>query len=75
MSAAPTAPRVERQLSVLAVADLLGVGKNYVLARIADGSLKAANLADNRKKYRIAESDVQRFLDSRTVTSTEGARA
>ena len=62
-----TAPtnRLERQLSVNAAAEVLGVGKHYVLARIKDGSITAINLAENRTVYRIAESELARFIDSR----------
>ncbi len=38
-----------------------------MLARIDDGSIKAINLAENRKVYRIAESELARFIDSRAV--------
>lgn len=62
MSPALTA---ERQFSVIAAAKLLGVGKHYVLARIKDGSIRAANLADNRTVYRISESELARFIESR----------
>lgn len=58
---------VEEQLSVDAVAQILGVGRHYVVARIEDGSIRAVNLAENRKKYRIGKSEVQRFLESRLV--------
>lgn len=58
---------VERQYSVKAAADLLGVSTEYIYLRMKDGSLpRRLDLGGTKAKYRIPASDLQRFIDSRT---------
>lgn len=60
---------IERQYSVKAAADLLGVSVYYIYDRIEDGSLpRRVDLGGTRAKYRIPASDLQRFIDERTVS-------
>ena len=59
---------VERQYSVSAAADLLGVSVQYIYDRMADGELpRRVDLGGERAKYRIPASDLQKFIDSRTT--------
>lgn len=61
---------VERQYSVRAAADLLGVSTQYVYDRMEAGDLpRRLDLGGGRAKYRIPASDLQRFIDSRTSDS------
>jgi len=63
-----TVLEVERQYSVRSAAAVLDTSEDYVLARIKDGSLpRIVDLGGARSKYRIPASDLQRFIDSRTV--------
>lgn len=61
---------VERQYSVKSAAQILDTSEDYVLDRIKDGELpRIVDLGSSRAKYRIPASDLQRFIDSRTVTA------
>ena len=61
---------VERQYSVTAAADLLGVSVQYIYDRMNDGSLpRRVDLGGTRAKYRIPASDLQKFIDKRTVNA------
>ena len=61
---------VERQYSVKSAAKVLDTSEDYVLDRIKDGSLpRIVDLGSSRSKYRIPASDLQEFIDSRTVTT------
>lgn len=58
----------ERQYSVKSAAALLDTSEDYVLARIKDGSLpRFVDLGSSRSKLRIPASELQRFIDNRTV--------
>lgn len=66
----PRVLEVERQYSVKAAADLLGVSVYYIYDRMEDGSLpRRLDLGGTRGKYRIPASDLQAFIDSRTSTA------
>lgn len=65
---------VERQYSVKAAADLLGVSVQYIYDRMDDGGLpRRLDLGGTRAKYRIPASDLQAFIDSRTSSKKPGA--
>lgn len=65
---------VERQYSVKAAADLLGVSTQYVYDRMDDGELpRRLDLGGGKAKYRIPASDLQRFIDNRTSDSRRPA--
>lgn len=62
----------ERQYSVTAAAELLGTSEGYVRHLIKDGALpRIVDLGSTRGKYRIPASDLQRFIDSRTIKAVE----
>ena len=61
---------VERQYSVKAAADLLGVSTQYIYDRMEDGEFpRRLDLGGGKAKYRIPASDLQRFIDKRTSSS------
>lgn len=65
-----TVLEVERQYSVKSAAVILDTSEDYVLDRIKDGSLpRIVDLGSSRAKYRIPASELQKFIDSRSVTS------
>ena len=67
---------VERQYSVKAAADLLGVSTQYVYDRMDDGELpRRLDLGGGKAKYRIPASDLQQFIDNRTSDSRKPAVA
>lgn len=69
-----TVTEVERQYSVKAAADLLGVSTEYIYSRMKDGELpRRLDLGGTKAKYRIPASDLQRFIDSRTTSKKPGA--
>lgn len=68
-------PRLEpvppfRLYSVKSAAELLDVSVDYIAARLKDRSiLRHVDLGSSRAKYRIRADELQRFIDSRTVTT------
>lgn len=65
----PTAPGALPVLVVTALeaARILGMSREWVYDRIADGELRRVNLGtDARKIWRIRLDDLQEFIDSRT---------
>lgn len=62
---------VERQYSVKAAAELLGVSTDFIYSRITDGELpRRLDLGGTKAKYRIPASDLQRFIDGRISDSS-----
>jgi len=57
-------PRVEKFYNVRAVCDLLGSPRVTVIRWIWEGKLRACKFPDGRL-WRISESDLQAFIDSR----------
>ena len=67
---------VERQYSVKAAADLLGVSVQYIYDRLENGELpRRLDLGGGKAKYRIPASDLQSFIDSRTSNKKPGVAA
>lgn len=59
---------VEPHYSVAKVAELLDVSTDWVYRRIRKGAFPIIELGDNeRSNQRIAASELQRFLDARTL--------
>lgn len=56
----------DRLLKVVEVAERLGVGVDWVYRRIESSEFAVVELGDSRKNQRIAESELQRFIDERT---------
>lgn len=57
---------VSRLLKVVEVAELLGVGDDWVYERINRGELPVVELGDTRKNQRIRETDLEAFVEART---------
>lgn len=55
-----------RLYSVAAVADLLGVSRQWVYDRINGGQIRVVELGDERSKQRVRADDLQAFIDGRT---------
>lgn len=55
-----------RLYSVAAVADLLGVSRQWVYDRINGGQIRVVELGDARGKQRVRADDLQAFIDART---------
>jgi excisionase family DNA binding protein len=56
-----------RLLSVAAVADSLSVSRDTVYRLIASGQLPAVDVGTGRAKTRIRETDLNVWVDGRTV--------
>ena len=54
-----------RLLKVAEVAEILGVGIDWVYERIKRGELPVVELGDTRKNQRITESDLASFIRDR----------
>jgi excisionase family DNA binding protein len=71
-AAAVNVPRVQAEVSaqrlysVATVAELLEVSKDWVYDRITSGAIAVVELGDSKSKQRIAATELQRFIDSRT---------
>ncbi|KJQ54147.1 helix-turn-helix domain-containing protein [Microbacterium sp. SA39] len=59
-----------RLLKVVDVAEILGVGIDWVYERIKRGELPVVELGDTRKNQRIAESDLAMFIAQRRHPTT-----
>ncbi len=57
---------VSRLLKVVEVAELLGVGDDWVYERINRGELPVVELGDTRKNQRVREADLEAFVEART---------
>ena len=65
---------VEPHYKVAKVAELLDVGVDWVYERIRAGEFKTiVELGEGRGNQRIPASEVQRFLDARTITTGRAA--
>ncbi|SDS52960.1 helix-turn-helix domain-containing protein [Microterricola viridarii] len=53
-------------LSVAYAAQLLGVGRDYVYARIASGELPTVELGDGKQKRRISVAALDEFIRARS---------
>lgn len=60
---------IETHYSVTDLAERLDVSRDWVLARINSGEIRAIEFGTGRAKYRIAASEAQRFIDSLPTTS------
>ena len=56
-----------RLYTIAEVAHLLSVGRNYVYARIKDGTLPAVNLGagGGREKLRVRSLDLENFIQAK----------
>jgi len=54
-----------RLLKVADVAEVLGVGIDWVYERIKRGEIPVVELGDTRKNQRIAASDLEAFIAAR----------
>ncbi|EXF24268.1 DNA-binding protein [Nesterenkonia sp. AN1] len=64
----PPTPRL--LLTVRDVAEQLGTGKDFVYARIADGSIPAIHIGSNlRPKTRVLPEDLSTYIRSRRVAA------
>lgn len=69
MSAVETPLRkgeIERHYPVAEVARLLGMSREWVYQRLADGTFVTANFGSGKSKKRIPASSVQAFIDAHT---------
>jgi excisionase family DNA binding protein len=59
---------IVRLYSVNEAAELLGVSNAFVLRKIHEGAFLVVDLGTSkRQKFRISVTELQRFIDSRTV--------
>lgn len=65
----PTQPPL---MDIPAVAQRLSVGRNFVYARIRDGSLKAIDIGTpDRPRLRVSEAHLTEFIKARQDTGTD----
>lgn len=55
----------ERLLKVAYVAEILGVGIDWVYERIKRGEIPVVELGDTRKNQRVSEADLEAFIHQR----------
>ncbi|WP_223628810.1 helix-turn-helix domain-containing protein [Microbacterium sp. EST19A] len=55
----------DRLLKVAEVAEILGVGIDWVYERIRRGEIPVVELGDTRKNQRVAESDLTDYVRAR----------
>ncbi len=74
---APPASTVRRQLTTTEVGQVLGVSGETVRALIADGQLRARNIATKPGdvRWRVDEGDLATYLESRTYQPPASRRA
>jgi len=61
-----TATLVPRLLKVADVAEILGVGIDWVYERIRRGEIPVVELGDTRKNQRVPETALAAFISERT---------
>lgn len=61
-----TATLVPRLLKVADVAEILGVGIDWVYERIKRGEMPVVELGDTRKNQRVPETALAAFISERT---------
>lgn len=61
-----TATLVPRLLKVADVAEILGVGIDWVYERIKRGEIPVVELGDTRKNQRVPETALAAFISERT---------
>lgn len=66
---------VERLYKVAEVAEILGVGIDWVYRRIEKGELTVIELGDTRKNQRVPESALDAYLVPRTFGTKTAAVA
>lgn len=65
----PTQPPL---MDIPTVAKRLSVGRNFVYARIRDGSLKAVDIGTpDRPRLRVSEAHLAEFIKARQDTGTD----
>ncbi|MFJ2542733.1 helix-turn-helix transcriptional regulator [Microbacterium sp. NPDC087589] len=55
----------DRLLKVADVAEILGVGIDWVYERIKRGEIPVVELGDTRKNQRVSEADLEAFIQQR----------
>ena len=66
---------VERHYPVAEVARLLGMSRDWVYERLADGTFVTANFGTGKSKKRIPASSINSFIESHTYGSKKPGAA